>query len=144
MTLPDFNWHAVRPLDAATADPAAGADPAAVTVPAGKRWLLLSAYVVLATDANVANRYVMLTVTDGTNVKGRYRMIPAHTASVTAGHSFVPGASANTTLTTYNQQGIAVEGIEMAAGWTFQITAASIQAGDDFGAVEYAYKEAPG
>lgn len=127
----------------ATANPAAGANPAAVTVAAGKRMLLTRVYTTLTTDANVANRYVALTITDGSATVGIYRMVAAHTASVgPVSYTFAPGLEATTALATYMQQGIDQPGIELSAGWTFQVTALSIQAGDDFGVVQYSYKEA--
>jgi hypothetical protein len=51
-------------------DPAAGSDYADIVVPTGAMWKLHGFAGQLVTDANTANRYFSIDITDGTNVTG--------------------------------------------------------------------------
>ena len=75
-----------------------GSDPAAntefsETVPAGKMWRIQSIRATLVTDANVANRQVSITLTDGTNTFFKSSSTSVQAASLTHGYTFadLPG-----------------------------------------------------
>lgn len=135
------DWTGVPLSFGATADPAAGANPATITVPAGKRWLLVQAYVLVVCSGDVANRTLLMRVTDSTNTYRLYRVIPFLTAGTTSAHTFGPGLSPNTTLGTYNQATLDVPGVEIPAGHVVGVEIIGIQAADNAGPVYYAYKE---
>lgn len=137
----ELDWTPFPKQGSSTANPAAGANPAVVTVPAGKVHLLLKVFIALTTDATATSRAITLAITDGTNTKAWYRILPPQTASLTNYHTFGPGLVANTTLQTQNVAPIDVPGIELPAGWTWQVIISNIQGGDDCDAVQYEYKE---
>ena len=128
-------------ISAATADPAAGADAAAVTVPAGRKWLLLTTYYIVVTDANVANRYWRLTVDDGTNDTFVYLAPTAITASITRNIS--TGHLVDDYSGALQYWKISLPTFELPATWNFQIELVSIQATDNIAAVRYTYKDVP-
>lgn len=132
----------------ATADPAAAAAPATVTVPTGKRWLLLGIWYTGVMDANAANRRLTVTIqTDSTNADF-LAINPANlTASQTVYVSFRPGAG-DTYYTVgsnhYQQCSLGnSKGIELPAGADIVSAILSVQVGDDLGPMRYIYKEAP-
>lgn len=140
------NWDQVSPTVASTANPAAGADPPDITVPAGKRWLLLGWAASLVTDGNAANRTIVTLVTaDGTNELTRVRSTTNQTATQTRyyrwdsfktyGESFVT----DTYLLGFGR----ARGLELGPGATVETTTVNIQVGDDWTAVTYVYKELP-
>lgn len=133
------DWKSVPVTVAATANPAAGSNPATVTVPAGKRWLLMSIYNQLVTSADVANRRALLTVTDGTNTINRPRAGADQTASNTIDYSFAPQLYTTTTLAVNMMVGM--QEFDLTAGSTIALSYINIQAADDAGAMVYAYKE---
>lgn len=140
------DWSRIKTITiAGTVNPAAGADPAAVTVPAGKRWLLLGMYFAMVTDANAANRYPYLTVRhDGTNATSYFGASTPQTASLTQNWGFAPGAGQGGAIGAGLVASVGFgEPIEIGPGGNFQIRFLNIQVGDDCTAVTYAYKEAP-
>jgi len=139
-TLSD-GWDDVPLSTANGANPAAGADPAAITVPAGKRWLLLGVRDQMVTDANVADRFPTLTVTNGATAFFATVDSNAQTAGLTHQHYFALGAGAAVLSGTTHIINIPIGGIELGPGYVFQVTYANIQAGDDATAITYVYKE---
>lgn len=71
-------------------DPAAGAQ-ISETVPARRRWLLRSLTFSLTTDANAADRRVMIAITDGTNTYFFYPFGTVQTASLTYTYHLTQG-----------------------------------------------------
>lgn len=140
---PFWEWLPVK--TGVTADPAAGADPVAVTVPAGKRWLILIVSSQLVNDATGITRYPYLEVmSDGINVDARYMQSVGLTASQTGNFTVVSGAtnmSIAVGATVYQIAGIPGVGIELMAGASFRIRAFNLQAGDNWGVERYLYKE---
>lgn len=137
-------WETVAISTTATANPAAGAQLATVTVPAGKRHLLLSGKTSVVTDANVANRYFILVIKrDGTNTDAIYAQGSAITASLTRSVSFSNGLPGTyiSEATSGMIIGTPDRGIEIPAGGNWQLFCVSIQAADDIAALQYAYKE---
>lgn len=63
------------------------------TVPDGKVWRIVAIRATLVTDANVANRQVSLTLTDGTNTFFKSSSASVQAASLTHGYTFadLPG-----------------------------------------------------
>lgn len=60
------------------------------TVPAGKMWRIQSIRNTLVTDANVANRRVCVTITDGTNVVFKTQSSSVQAASLTHAYNVTP------------------------------------------------------
>ena len=86
-------WDQITPTCAQTNDPAATQYPTPITVPLGKRWMLLCASISLVTSAAAGDRYMQIDVdADGGNPSGKYVVGYAHVASVSMQYSFVPGA----------------------------------------------------
>jgi hypothetical protein len=141
-----FNWDSIPVKTGATADPAAGANPADVTVPAGKRYLLLAARNQIVCDATVITRYpTLLVLPDGTNEIRRY-VGTGSTASQTSNNLFEHGdhgSSGSTGVGDCYVKGFSVPGIEIAAGGIFKLNYTNLQAADNAGVMRYEYKEAP-
>jgi len=143
MSSTEFSWDALPVKVGVTADPAAGANPAAVTVTATKKWLLTSVYIAsMVTDANVASRVASLVITDGTNTQAQFMYNSNQAASLTRQYNWAMGIGAAYLANTVINITLPGGGLELPAGWTFQVTFINIQAADDCGVVRYSYKEA--
>jgi len=137
-----MDWDAVPVKTGVITNPAAGVD-GTVTVPTGKRWLFLGATGTYATDATVSNRYPRLNVADdGTNMSRSYVATSAVAASNSIVVTFAAGAYTTGIGNVYDIIGIG--NLEVKAGAVLTFTAYAKQAGDDWSAIYYAYKEAPG
>ena len=136
-------WDLMPVISGATADPAAGASPAAVTVPAGKRWLLIGGACVYDVSADAATRLPAVVIkSDGTNTTGQY-VAGAVVANEDSTISFGAGV-ASADLSSAGTVSITIPvGLEIAAGGTFQLVIAAIHANDNAGPLYYYYKEAP-
>lgn len=136
----------VPPKLASTANPAAGAAPATVTVPAGKRWLLISVINSIVCSGDAANRTARLVIShDGTTTSMVFIHGTVSTATQTSNYLFAQGPFDSQGLTGANygfQKGIG-EAIELAAGATIALSYLNMQAADDCGVMTYVYKELP-
>jgi len=140
-----IDWSAIPVKVGVTADPAAGSPAADITVPMGKRWLLLGIRTRIACDATVANRYCNIFVMpDGTTTFIRVSPGVAVAASQTATVWCARMQSAQ-----YNESSggwtYVANGIEsdVPAGGIVRVQWTNLQAGDNIEAVSYIYKEAP-
>lgn len=128
----------VRSID--LGDPAAGSDYTAQTVPVNRTWKLRGFNGTLVTDANAANRKVIMEVRDGSDVLvGGAANRPIQQASVTAEyHGFMVGQISDGTNTAITDE------VDQFIGWspTFDhipeafdvlIETTNIQVGDDWG-----------
>lgn len=141
MTKPDFNWDALPVLEDSTANPAAGSDLADITVPTGKRWLYLGGYCSLVNDANVANRYMTVTVkVGGTNTHATFINNTAMTAN---GTYYITEATIGNNVSTGGREVIGIGPCELPAGSKISHALLNKQAGDDLTAFNFRYKEAP-
>lgn len=77
------------------AQPAVAAAFATVVVPGGQTWLLEAIHYRLVTDANAANRFLMLTVDDGEHVIARIPQPVTQAASLTVDYSYTAGGDRN-------------------------------------------------
>ena len=134
----EFSWDKVPVKTGATADPAAQTNPAAITVT--KRWLLKRLYISYVSDANVANRYCSLSITDGTNEIFAGNIIPPQTASLTCTHNFGQTPYVNATLVTNNWA--YMPELELEAGSVITLTFSNKAAADNAGPLRYFYHEA--
>lgn len=138
-------WEALPMSVGSTADPAAGAQLANITVPAGKRWLVLGLSYQITTDANVADRQPTLVFrADGTNTTSAVGT-PVITASLTAvrvsfGLGGAYGGTAASNGIVFAGMG---PGVELPASGNMQAYIYNIQATDNATIAYYVYKEAP-
>ena len=146
-----FNWDSI-PVKETTVAPAVGAD-FTLTVPAGKKWLFYGWRGVLVTDANVANRTVLVDIApDGTAQIANAVFAQAQAATQTHIYYFIPSTSPTELyIGAYGRHWVGCglgQPIELPAGATIIVTINNKQAGDDWGngasVVSYFYKEAPG
>lgn len=141
-----FNWDILGLKQSTTANPAAGADPAAVTVPSGKRYLVLSAINTVTTDANVANRYPYLHIkNDGSASTAMYMAATPITASIAGQIVSFGGGAAGGAIGAGQVIAIPIPsgGVEVPAAGTIRVQYLNIQATDDAAAMTLIYKEAP-
>ena len=139
-----FNWDSVPLKLGVTANPAAGANPASATVPAGKVWRVLAYSASLVTSADVADRYIYLSCTDGAgHVTYRVGEAVPQTASLTVQHTFHPGAGNSGAMAAATYQTGIGTGLILMTGHTVGVVAAGIQAADDWSAAYYIYQEIP-
>jgi hypothetical protein len=111
------------------------------TVPTGARWQLLALHFRLVTDANVANRLPVLIVDDGANILYRRSTISNHPASATFFYSAGPGGADTTTA---NNNAVAFNlpvPLDLPAGARIRTSTTAIQAGDQYGLVQYLVRE---
>ena len=136
----EFDWDKVAAKSAVTANPAAGADPVGFTVPAGKRYLLLSMFHSLQRDGNPANVYESALITDGTGTTSMGAISGAMTSPNPYNITFAPGVR---DVSTTNFFLPLPEGLELQPGSVVSFTITSKQVGDDWSATRYVFKEAP-
>lgn len=119
-------------------------DPAAdneilETVPARRRWRLISIRFKLITDANVANRIVTLTIDDGTNNLLTIPSDTAQTASLTRYYHYhlqpVPQFLIDAIFS------LPLPDLFLAAGFRIQTLTTGLQAGDDFSVIQLLVEE---
>jgi hypothetical protein len=135
-----FNWDAIPVKTGVTADPAAGAQIASVTVPAGKRYLLISMQATCVADATVQTRTPNTSIyMDGTVIA----FTSANGLGVTASQTKVQSFMANGINVSTTQYGLYIPLLELPAGAKFEISYYLLQAGDNLTAMTYFYKEAP-
>ena len=122
-----------------------GTDPAAnteisQTVPSGARWKLLVLRFTLITDANAANRGVLVSFTDGIDIYHQTRQPDVQIASLTRTYNFALQTFFETTVNFTEYHNILPD-IIMPAGDVFQTITGSLQAGDDYGAPNFVVEE---
>ena len=136
-------WDLISPKIQVGANPGAGLDAAVITVPAGKRWLLIAAYFTIVTSVAVADRYPYLTVTQQSGSAYTISAQTPVTASLTQGFTFVAGAGAGGYVAAGGGLTVPIGMMtELIAGGTLQMKVANIQAADDSSATYWFYKEA--
>lgn len=120
--------------------PAAGGE-ISETVPTGARWELLSIATQLVASATVATRNSILTLDDAATVYGRFPMNNAQGAGTTfaitwgQGQAFINGEPS---------QGITASipvNVKLAAGHRIRTSTVSIQAADQYSAIQYLVRE---
>jgi len=123
----------------------AGADPAAgveiiQTVPAGAMWKIHSVYFTLVTDATVDTRHVRFIFDDGTTIFYQHQSSYAHPQSVTFPYcGSIVGAAA---VTLQNMISVPLlETNRLLAGYRFRTYAATLKAGDNYGAPQFLVEE---
>ena len=143
MKLNEVDWDRIPMSYGAGANAAAGADPAAIVVPAGKRWRFHGWVGAFTTDATGVNRIIRCTVEgDGTNVSASVRHTAVQAGSVANTYSVWPGAPMQSD--TGGTPTMPFPGSnELGPAATINIITTTIQGGDDWGVVRYAYQEAP-
>lgn len=120
--------------------PSAGAE-ISETVPTGARWELLTFKTQLVTDANVANRVVLLSLDDGSNVYYRVSANVNHAASSTFQYQFLQGFATPAISQIAAIQAPIPANNRMAGGHRIKTVTASIQVGDQYSALQYLVRE---
>lgn len=116
-----------------------GTDPAAnveisEAVPTNAIWRVLNIYFSLVTDANVANRTVMITVDDGTDIFKRYRTGYSHPATTTKYYNFTPLVGVISSVTAGSTVNMGVGELILPEGYQIKTETSSRQVGDDYSA----------
>lgn len=116
-----------------------GTDPAAnveitQTVPSGEVWKVRSIAFTLVSDGNAANRFVTLTITDGTNTILQISPAAVQTATQTVRYNFAPNLSARQNATTLIQEQPLPADLILPAGSVISTVTTARQATDNFGA----------
>jgi len=122
-----------------------GTDPAAnteisETVPTNARWRLIGLAVPFVADANVANRVIVVTFDDGTNV---YLRAPA-AGNVTAGQTVQVSLGAfGHTANSFTQvwPSVSVPDLVLMGGHRIRTVTSGIQVGDNYGGPQYLVEE---
>lgn len=126
-SLADDGWYS-RTITGA--DPSAGAE-VSQTVPTGLDWRLLSFRTTLVTDANVANRQVFLTFTDGVVTYQRWPANATQAASLSYTYIWGHGSSVPA-LTGLFAFGPLVQQCPLVSGIVINTSTTDIQVGDNF------------
>jgi len=121
-------------LSIQVAAPAAGAD-FSQTVPGNRIWNLRSCRISLTTAVAVANRYVILQITDGTNIKVRWYPAITQPAGQTTEYDFQQGSLSQTGGAPFILSYIPTP-FFIRSGWVIQTATVNIQAADQFSAAE--------
>lgn len=129
---------AIRSITGST--PAAAAE-ISETVPTGARWELLAIRFRLVTDANVANRAVSLVLDDGTNLYFHSSMNVNQTAGVTWNYAFVQGFGNPAISQISALMAVIPANNRLGAGHRIRTSSTLLQAGDQFGIVQYLVRE---
>lgn len=126
----------IRPITGT--DPDAGTE-ISETVPARRRWRLLTINFSLVTDVTVADRYVRLIIDDGTTVLYISSAIAAHVASLTRNHSY--GVNGQTHDVTYNTFNTSLPDLILISGFRIRTATQDLQAADNFTAPQMLVEE---
>jgi hypothetical protein len=128
----------IRSITGAT--PAAGAE-ISETVPAGARWELLAFHTSFVTSAGVANRNPRLIIDDGTNIYARSATATTIAASLSPTLSFAQGYGAPTSTASGEFQLSLPIGLRLTAGHRLRTATISLQAADQYSAIQYLVRE---
>lgn len=120
--------------------PAAGAE-LAESVPTGARWELVAFAATLVTNATAANRQPAIVLDDGANVFFRGPMNVNEVASGTFPNYWSQGLLVSTGAPNNVVNGSVPAGNRLAAGMRIRTITTAIQAGDQWGAVQYLVRE---
>jgi hypothetical protein len=129
---------AIRSIAGAT--PGAGAE-ISETVPTGARWELLSFGANLVTSGAAANRMPVLTLDDGTTIYFRGPMNVNEVASGTWLNYWTQGLLVSAAGPSNVINGSIPIGVRLGAGHRIRTVTAAIQAGDQWGTVQYLVRE---
>lgn len=110
------------------------------TVPANKIWIPASLTFNFVTDANVATRQIRIESNNGTIPFVRNRLAIGPVASTTYNVSMFKGAGLTTS--TINNFPIELQSLPLYEGWKIETVTASMQPGDTYNSVFFAYFEA--
>lgn len=114
------------------ADPAANAETS-ITVPGGRAWVIVSYLATLVADANAANRFPSLVITDGVRRVMRIASGTATTANQTIEHCWaVVGQSRSQTAGALLE--MLPADLLLLPGWTIGSLTQGLQATDNWGA----------
>jgi len=129
---------ALRSITGAT--PGAGAE-ISETVPTGARWELLAFGANLVTSAAAANRMPVLTLDDGTTIYFRGPMNINEVASGTWSNYWTQGLLVSAAGPSNVINGAVPTGNRLGAGHRIRTVTSAIQAGDQWGTVQYLVRE---
>lgn len=114
-------------------------DEVSEIVPSRRRWRLLSFLVSLVTDANAADRFVHLYLSDGTDNFHSIGPFAAHTASTTLIYSY--GIAGQQLAPVSGVACFRLPDIMLAPGYEILTLTTNIQAADNFGPPHYLVEE---
>lgn len=120
-------------------DPAAGVE-ISETVPTRVLWRLISARMVLVTDATVASRNRDINIDDGANILIQISTITAQVASSNWGITFADLGTPINTNSLGRSSSIPAE-VFVQAGWRIKSITSNLQAADDFQAPQLLVEE---
>jgi hypothetical protein len=121
------------------ANPGAGVDWT-LTVPAGVRWQLQSAFAILTTAVAVANRLPHLIIDDGANTIFIAAPIVNETASLAWNNSWGAGAGSIGSVGPNDAQQAIPNDLYLLAGWRVRAVTTNIQAADQWSAISIAVR----
>lgn len=127
-----FELYAARITTIASSDPAANTEHS-VTVTTGQIWEVTSLQFSLVTDANAANRRVVVTFDDGTTVFAKASAGAAQVASTTIAYTFATGSQSQAALVNTDLQVALPSGLFLPGGYRIKTVTANLQAGDNYG-----------
>lgn len=119
--------------------PAAGAN-ISETVPVGAKWRPISFQFTLTCAVAVANRFIILTLDDGTNIFGTFPVNLAVTASQVFTATFFTG-SGSVTATVLEANISVFLGVLLPSGYRMRTAVSGLQAGDQLSAPQYLVEE---
>jgi hypothetical protein len=129
---------AIRSISGTT--PGAGAE-VSETVPAGARWQVLSFMSTLVTSATVASRVAAMTLDDGTNIFWRNEATVVQAATNTRIRCWTNGYGAIVNGNGTSDTVALMQNAMLLAGFRIRTNTVSIQAGDQYSAVQYLVRE---
>lgn len=113
------------------ANPAAAAE-LAVTVPGGRQWRIQAGRLQLVASATVANRFPVLTLSDGTTVFWQASLSAAITAGQTVQLSFSPQQGQGGPAPGTGVQGLSIPDLYLPPGTVLATVTAGLSAGDQY------------
>ena len=122
-----------------SSDPSAGAE-ASITVPTNARWRIISAYIILATDATSVDRVPHLLVDNGQKIVVDSVVAAAIQASSSARLCWMAGAGYGRYDQNSQTMPLPVDCYAY-AGWRIRTDTTSLQAGDDYTSLKLAVEE---
>ena len=131
------NFHG-RLLSITGTDPAAGAE-ISETVPDRRRWRLYGLSYSLVADSNPANRYVSLTIDDGTNNLFSYLM--TNTQAENLAYTYHHFAQNVAEFRTGSRIYAPLPTLLLASGFRIRTTTTDLQVGDNFSAPQLLVEE---
>ena len=127
-----FELYSARLFTTASSDPAANTEHS-VTVTTGQIWEITSLNFSLVSDANVANRRVVVTFDDGTTVFAKASAGAVQVASTTINYTFAVGSQSQAALVGTDLQVALPSGLFLPGGYRIKTVTANLQATDNYG-----------